>query len=247
MEISGKNVLITGGANGLGRTMALSLVDQGARVIVMDIDQLGIEELKSHKSVTCIRCDITQPLQIETVMHKIFADGLKLHALINNAGILHSEPILNLMAEQKRHQIDSWNEVLALNLTAPFIVSSYVIEHMAINRIKGVIVNISSVSARGNPGQTAYSASKSGLEAMTRVWSKELGAYGIRAVAIAPGFIATSSTRRAVPKEILEDIRLKVPLKRLGSETDISQLVITVIKNDYLNGSVIAVDGGIVL
>jgi Dehydrogenases with different specificities (related to short-chain alcohol dehydrogenases) len=115
------------------------------------------------------------------------------------------------------------------------------------NRIKGVIVNISSVSARGNAGQTAYSAAKSGLESMTRVWSKELGAFRIRAVSIAPGFIDTESTRSAVSEKILEDIRLNVPLKRLGAEKEISDFVITALENDYLNGAVIALDGGLVL
>lgn len=247
MDIKGKNVIITGGASGLGRATVLSLIERGAEVVVLDIDESAMRTLVSHESVSCVKCDITQPLQIEAAMHEIFKDGRKIHALINNAGILHSEPMLNLMAEQKRHQLDSWNQVLAINLTAPFVVSGYVIEHMAMNRVKGVIVNISSVSARGNPGQTAYSAAKSGLESMTRVWSKELGAYGIRAIAIAPGFIDTPSTHCAVPEKILEDIRSKVPLKRLGSETEITKLVVAALENDYLNGTVIALDGGLVL
>jgi 3-oxoacyl-[acyl-carrier protein] reductase len=247
MDIKGTNVLITGGASGLGRTIVLSLIEGGAKVFVLDIDEPGMEELMEYESVNCVKCDITQPQQIEIAMHQVYGDGRKIHALINNAGVLHSEPMFSLMAEQKRHRLDSWNQVMAVNLTAPFVISNNVIEHMATNRIKGVIINMSSVSARGNPGQTAYSAAKSGLEAMTRVWSKELGAYGIRAVAIAPGFIDTASTRRTVPEKILDDIRLKVPLKKLGAETDIAKLVIAALENDYLNGSVIAVDGGIVL
>lgn len=239
--------MITGGASGLGRAMVLRLIERGAKVVVLDIDESGMRTLMPHESVSCVKCDITQPLQIETAMHEIFDDGRKIHALINNAGILHSEPMLNLMTEQKRHKLDSWHQVLAVNLTAPFIVAGYVIEHMVMNRVKGVIVNISSVSARGNPGQTAYSAAKSGLESMTRVWSKELGAYGIRALSIAPGFIDTASTRSAVSESVLENIRLKVPLKRLGVEKDVADLVITGLENDYLNGAVIAVDGGVIL
>lgn len=246
MDIKGKNVLITGGASGLGRAMVLSLIKRGAKVVVLDVDESAMRTLMFNKSVSCVKCDITQLVQIETAMHEIFDNGTKIHVLINNAGILHSEPMLNLMAEQKRHQLASWNEVLALNLTAPFLVAGYVIEHMAMNRVKGVIINISSVSARGNPGQTAYSAAKGGLESMTRTWSKELGAFGIRAVAIAPGFIDTPSTHRAVPHKILEDIRSKIPLRKLGAETDITKLVMAVLENDYLNGSVIEIDGGIV-
>ena len=247
MDITGKSVLITGGASGLGRAMVLSLIRRGAEVVVLDIDESAMSTLMSDESVSCVKCDITQPLQIEAAMHEIFKDGRKIHALINNAGIMHSEPMFNLMAEKKRHQLDSWNQVLAVNLTAPFIVAGYVIEHMAMNRVKGVIVNISSVSARGNPGQTAYSAAKSGLESMTRVWSKELGAYGIRALSIAPGFIDTASTRNALSESVLEDIRLTVPLKRLGAEKDVADLVVTGLENDYLNGTVISVDGGIIL
>jgi len=247
VDIKGKNILITGGASGLGRAMVLSLVEHGGNVIVLDIDNQGMDELASNENIQSANCDITNPQQIESAMQEIFAGGKKIHALINNAGILHSESMFNIMAEQKKHRLDNWNRVLAVNLTAPFMVSSHVIEHMAMNRIRGVIVNISSISARGNAGQTAYSAAKSGLEAMTRVWSKELGAYGIRAVAIAPGFIDTPSTRRAVPEKILEENRKKVPLKKLGAEMDIAKAVIAVLDNDYLNGVVIAVDGGMIL
>lgn len=239
--------MITGGASGLGRAIVLSLIERGAKVVVLDINESGMHTLMLDESVSCVKCDITQPSQIETAMNEIFVDGIKIHALINNAGILHSEPMLNLLSEQKRHQLDSWNHVIAVNLTAPFMVSNYIIEHMAMNRIKGLIINISSISARGNPGQTAYSAAKSGLEAMTRVWSKELGAHGIRAVAIAPGFIDTSSTRSVVSEKILDDIQSRVPLKKLGTVIDITKLVIATLENDYLNGAVIPIDGGLVL
>jgi 3-oxoacyl-[acyl-carrier protein] reductase len=110
-----------------------------------------------------------------------------------------------------------------------------------------VIVNISSVSAKGNAGQSAYSAAKAGLEALTKVWAKELAPLGIRCFAIAPGFCDTESTHKAISERMLQETVGRVPIKRLGTAQEIASFVIAGIENDFLNGKILEVDGGLVV
>jgi 3-oxoacyl-[acyl-carrier protein] reductase len=112
---------------------------------------------------------------------------------------------------------------------------------------RGVVINISSVCARGNPGQAAYSAAKAGMNAMTAALAKELGPMGIRFVAIAPGYFDTASTREHVPPAKLKEIRNAVPLKRLGKLEELSSAVRFVLANEYVNGKVLELDGGLIL
>ena len=116
---------------------------------------------------------------------------------------------------------------------------------MVINKTKGVIVNISSISSQGNSGQTVYSAAKAGVEALTRTWSQELGIFGIRVVAVAPGFMDTESTHKVLNNKIINDLKQKIPLKFLGNASHIAETVLHCIENEYINGTVVRIDGGI--
>ena len=106
---------------------------------------------------------------------------------------------------------------------------------------------ISSISAEGNEGQTAYSAAKAGVNAMTVTWSKELGKFGIRCNAVAPGFIETDSTRKALNESILNHIQFNTPLRQLGQADDVAQAVSSVISNKFINGVVLHVNGGLTI
>lgn len=108
-------------------------------------------------------------------------------------------------------------------------------------------MNISSISAKGNAGQSAYSAAKAGLEALTKVWAKELSPMGIRCFAIAPGFCDTESTHTAISKPVLQETINHVPLKRLGTTQEIAAFIVAGIKNDFLNGKILEIDGGLVI
>jgi 3-oxoacyl-[acyl-carrier protein] reductase len=125
--------------------------------------------------------------------------------------------------------------------------TKHVVEAMLKKRSKGVIVNISSVSAKGNAGQSAYSAAKAGIEALTKVWAKELAPMGIRAFAVAPGFCDTPSTHGALNEKVLQETVSRVPLRRLGRAEEIAAFVVSGIKNDYLNGKILEIDGGLVI
>jgi 3-oxoacyl-[acyl-carrier protein] reductase len=140
-----------------------------------------------------------------------------------------------------------WNKTLATNLNSVFYMTACIVEKMIVTRTKGVIVNISSVSASGNAGQSAYSAAKAGVNALTATWSKELSAMGIRVMAVAPGFAETESTKEALSEAVLQEIVKKVPLRRLGKPQEIAQGVINAIENDFFNGKVFELDGGLVI
>ena len=115
------------------------------------------------------------------------------------------------------------------------------------NKVKGLIINISSIAARGNPGQTSYSAAKAGVNALTYTWSKELAPFGIRVAGISPGFFDTESTRTALSQARIEKITQSIPLKRLGKLDEILLSLKFIIENDYLTGRLIELDGGLSL
>lgn len=106
---------------------------------------------------------------------------------------------------------------------------------------------MSSISAVGNAGQSAYSAAKAGVESLTKTWSKELGVFGIRSVGIAPGFIDTESTSHALNESIILHVKKNTPLKKLGKKENISEAILFAIKNDYLSGTIIKINGGLTI
>jgi 3-oxoacyl-[acyl-carrier protein] reductase len=247
MILKNKIAIISGGARGLGKMISEMLLENNVKIVILDINQEAMDEIEDSENIFKIVCDLTKEGDVAMAIQQTLLKFHKIDILINNAGILYSEPLVNLVKKQKRHSIEAWKKVLDINLTAPFVLASYVAEQMVMARTKGVIVNISSISAKGNVGQTAYSAAKAGLESMTMVWAKELGSFGIRAVAVAPGFMATTSTQSAVSQEILEHVKKETPINKLGRAEDVAHAVKFAIENEYLNGKTINIDGGLVL
>ncbi len=249
MKLETVNILITGGASGLGKAMAIHLVDKASRIIVVDKNAELLEQLFSEcPSIKCFTADLTDYQEVVVLVDHIFKEYGKLHVLINNAGIIHSEPLVNILkGDDARHSLESWHKTIDINLNAVFYVTVNVAEKMVKSRSKGVIINISSISSYGNSGQSAYSASKAALNALTLTWSKELGMFGIRCVAIAPGFIDTPSTRAALNETKIKEYKNATPLGRMGKTEEILQAVIFVIENDFYNGTILNLDGGLKL
>ncbi len=244
MDVRGKTVVIAGGAGSLGTVLVGSLAERGARVVVLDVRHPG----EVAPGVLAVRADIADDAAVAAALHAIVSERGPISALVNCAGLIHSEPLVSLTdPSQRRHRIATWEGTIRANLTATFVLGAHVAEHMASTRTKGVIVNFSSIAAHGNPGQTAYAAAKAGIEAMTRVWARELGPLGIRAVAIAPGFVATDSTKAAMTETALSDLKRRTPLLRLAKPAEIASAVAFAIENDFITGTTIAVDGGLVL
>ncbi len=248
MELRDKKIIVTGGVRGLGRALVDLLEHEGARISVFDFDRSGLDQLREQTQVECFACDLSdygQVVMATTEYHERFGAA---DVLINNAGILFSAPLLRLgSAGIEKHSVELWRKVMAADLDSVFFMTACVAEQMMSTRTKGVIANISSVSASGNAGQSAYSAAKAGVNALTAVWAKELGPMGIRVFAVAPGFSDTESTKQAVSETVLQDTLKKVPLRRLGRPEEIAAGVVAVIKNDFFHGKVFQLDGGLII
>jgi 3-oxoacyl-[acyl-carrier protein] reductase len=245
LVIKNKVVIVTGAANGLGLVIAKSLHASGAIVCILDKDETAIQKLSIDFDAYCV--DLTDEAAVWEVIDKITFKHGEIHILVNNAGLIHNEAIINPFKENMRHSYDNFRRILRVNLDTVFITSSLVIEKMVKRRTQGVIVNITSISSKGNSGQTAYSAAKAAVLSMTKTWSKELGPYGIRSIAVSPGFMETESTHVSLNKNIVEHLISMTPLRKLGDKNEIARTVIFAIENSYLNGSEICVDGGLVI
>lgn len=244
MQISGAVAVVTGGAKGLGLAISHQLLEEGAQVVVLDRDAEALERLAQDFGRQC--CDVTSPDDARTAIAAVVEHHGRIDILVNNAGVIYNEPFVNIMNPGRMmHDYGRFRDSLAVNLDSVFIMTSAAVEHMVTCRIKGAIVNISSISARGNEGQTAYSAAKAAVNAMTITWSKELGRWGIRCNAVAPGFIDTESTRAALSEASLKHIQTNTPLRRLGAAREVALAVISVLENDFVNGAIFDVNGGL--
>ncbi|MGS2716908.1 SDR family NAD(P)-dependent oxidoreductase [Eionea flava] len=246
LEVRGAVILVTGGANGLGLIISKHLRALGARVVVADRNAEALKNIP--KGIEGYVMDVTKPEDVKSVIDGIFNKYEKVDVLINNAGVIFSEPFVNIMnPDGIMHSYQRFKDSITVNLDSVFIVSSAVVKRMVERRIKGNIVNISSISARGNEGQTAYSAAKAGVNAVTVTWSKELARIGIRCNAIAPGFIGSDSTHSALSESAIKHVLNNTPLRRLGEALEVAKAVTSVIENEFINGVVLDVNGGLTI
>jgi 3-oxoacyl-[acyl-carrier protein] reductase len=246
MRVKDKVVIITGAGSGIGKETGILLAKEGAKVVVADVNEkAGAETVETIKKAGgeafFARLDVSNREQAKQVVNETIAKYGRLDVLINNAGIIQDALVVKMTEEQ-------WDKVIDINLKGPFNCIQAVVEQM-ISQGSGVILNISSIVALyGNVGQTNYAATKAGLVGMTKTLAKELGKKGIRVNAVAPGFIYTPMTA-TVPEKILEMMKEKTPLKRLGTPTDIANtlLFLSSDESSFINGAVISVDGGLLL
>ena len=248
MNLKNSSILVTGGANGIGLSIVKRLLEEGCTVAILDKDEEALKAIAhEHPEVFYSLCDLTQLDEVTNAVHSILKQVPTIHGLINNAGVIRNAPLVNLFS--KDNKIDSikiWHEVLATNLTSVFYVTTQVVEYMVSKRTKGVIVNICSIAANGNAGQTAYSAAKAGLIGMSKTWAKEFGPMGIRCIPISPGFIDTPSTRAVLNENIIDHITKSTSVRRLGEAHEIAAGVVFALENDYFTGNVLEINGGLV-
>ena len=246
MDIKNKRCLVTGAGRGLGKQIALDLAKSGASVHVCDISEDALKSIKDAAldlPLTFHVCNVTDESSVKAMFAEISAAG-PLEVLVNNAGITRDGLLLKVNDNEIRTMpLENFKAVIDVNLTGVFLCAREAAVIMARNG-GGVIINISSVSRAGNFGQTNYSAAKAGVDAMTVTWSKEVARYGIRCAAIAPGYVKTEMVA-AIKPEVLEKITAQVPLRRLGEMTEISQTVRFIIENDFVNGKILEIDGGL--
>lgn len=246
MKLQGARVLLTGGAGGIGRHLLARLREDGAEVAVLDHDTAACAELQQTLGIHAEVCDLADDAAVARSLQVLAEAGFAADVLVHGAGLIHSEPLVNLLARNERvHSRDNWRRVMGANLDAVFLLSSRVVDGWLARRHKGVVVALSSIAAQGNAGQTAYAAAKAGVNAMMLSWAKELGPLGLRFAAIAPGFIDTPSTRAALSEAVLGKLQQQVPLRRLGEPEAVYLALRHIVENDYLSGTVLEVDGGL--
>ena len=243
-----RGIIISGAGSGIGHFLFEYFLNQGVFVVGLDKDERFIENSPSHSLSKSLICDLTNPQEVASTIDLLESQNITFDTLINNAGFIHNEPVYNLLNREKpKHSIDAWEAVLDANLSTAFLLTMEVVSKWIPQRTKGCIVNISSICAQGNIGQSAYSAAKAGIEALTKTWSREFAPFGIRTNCIAPGFMDTESTRRTLSVQKIEKLQKQIPLQRLGSSQEVASTVSFLTKNQYVNGAVIPLDGGLKL
>lgn len=242
--LEGKVALITGAARGIGKALALKFAQEGADIAFTDlvIDENGkkTEEEIAAFGVKCkgYASNAADFAQTEEVVKKIHEEFGKIDILVNNAGITKDGLMLRMSEGQ-------WDAVITVNLKSAFNFIHAVLPIMMRQR-SGSIINMASVvGVHGNAGQANYAASKAGLIALAKSIAQEVGSRGIRANAIAPGFIETAMTE-ALPEKVREEWCQKIPLRRGGKPEDIADVAVFLASDmsSYVTGQVIQVDGG---
>lgn len=239
-NLKSKSVLITGAASGIGRSAALRLFDEGCHLYLVDLAPLAETELAHQfkERMQYIQADITRQEGIDLINSRL---PTELDVLINNAGITRDATVFKMTDE-------AWDDVISVNLKAVFKMSQLAARKMKPQGF-GAIINVASVVAHyGNFGQTNYVVSKAGVIGLTKTLAKELGKYGVRVNAVAPGFIATAMVQK-MPEKIIEMMKNKSPLQRLGLPEEIAATFAFLASDEakFITGTCINVDGGIVI
>lgn len=243
MLLKEKVAIITGGARGIGKEIALTFAREGANIVIADINIQDLVQTEkdissSGTAVLTNSCDVTDFLQVEQMIDKTLDKFGKIDILINNAGIV-ADALLVRMKEE------DWDRVLAVNLKGAFNCIRAVSKVM-LKQKRGSILNISSIiGLRGNVGQANYAASKAGLIGLTKSAARELAPRGINVNAIAPGFIQTEMTA-TLSEQARAKILETIPLKRFGQPCDVAKLAAFLVSEGagYITGQVICIDGG---
>lgn len=242
MDLTGKNVLVTGSSRGLGAAIAVKFAEHRANVIlnarheptelIQQIKDLGVQ-------VWFIQADISSPRDIEEMVHQLDDHQIDVDVLVNNAGINRDKLMIGMREKD-------FDDVVNTNLIGTYRVTQPLFKRM-LKRRTGVIINMASVvGEHGNIGQANYAASKAGVIGFTKAIAQEGALRGVRCNAIAPGMIASSMTA-AIDEKRQKEIKERIPLKRLGTAEEVAQTALFLAQNDYLTGEVINVDGGMAM
>jgi 3-oxoacyl-[acyl-carrier protein] reductase len=252
MRLENKVALITGGAAGIGKATALRFAEEGAQVVICDVNaEVGeetVQELGPRASF--YRVNVADREEVQDWIEAVVEKYGRIDILINNAGVLRDGMLVKVKDGELVKQMpeEDFDLVIAVNLKGIFNCTQAVAPVM-MRQKSGVILNATSVvGLDGNFGQTNYVASKAGVVGMTKVWSRELGRSNIRVNAIAPGFIATEMVA-AMPEKILQGMTSRTPLGRLGAPRDIANAYLFLASDEasFITGATLRVDGGIVV
>jgi 3-oxoacyl-[acyl-carrier protein] reductase len=246
MLLDGKNAIVTGGSQGIGAAISLELAREGANICLTyrrhqaDAEQYAEEIRALGRKALALECDIASFAEAEAVVQKALADFGRIDILVNNAGMNWDGVSWKMTEEQ-------WDRVISVNLKGYFNFARQVAPLMK-DQQYGKIINITSINGlRGKFGQTNYSASKAGIIGFTKALAKELGAFGVNVVAVAPGLIETAMLKASEARDKIIDMAMaEIVLKRVGQPEDLANVVAFLAsdKARHITGEVIKVDGG---
>lgn len=243
VDLSGQSAIVTGASQGLGRSIALRLADNGVKVacVARNVEKLTetmTTILESGGTADAIACDVKNRQSVDEVVDHVSEKWERVDILVNNAGITR-DTLLPRMSDNE------WDDVIETNLRGTFLFARAASRLMMRARY-GRIINIASVSGIiGNPGQTNYSASKAGIIGLTRSLSRELAGRNVTINAIAPGFIESEMTAALGPA-VLEEVTKRIPSKRLGRPEEVADAVVYLssVAAGYVTGQTLVIDGG---
>ncbi len=246
MRLQGKHCIVTGGASGIGEATVRRFVEEGAEVLIADMNLEAAEALAADlgSAVTAVQCDVRQEADVQQVAAEAFAQWSTVDVLVNNAGV-------ELNKAYDETTTDEWDRVIDTNLRGPWLFCKYIVPHM-VKRGSGSVVNVSSLNGLvGFPLSTAYGSAKGGLVVLTRDLAIELATSGVRVNCVCPGVIATPMMDRwtkLMPDQAEAQAMLRgvMPIGRLGEAAEVAAAVLFFASDDstLCQGSILSVDGG---
>ena len=255
MKLEDLKVIVTGGAQGMGREFVLQLARAGAGVVIADLNDEGMaatiaETADFPGAVHAVHANVAEEEDVVALVNEAHEKLGGLNGLINNAGIFRDGLLVKkdrITGDIRKLSLAKWNAVLGVDLTGPFLCTREFAAKVIETETKAaVVVNMSSVSRHGNQGQSNYSAAKAGLVADTKLWGLELARYGIRVGAVAPGFVDTPILQGMRP-EVLQAMLKGVALRRTATPTELWLAVKFIFECDYFTARCVDVDGGTVM
>ena len=257
LGLQDKVVVVTGGASGIGKHVVTTLVDAGAKAVIVD---MNVTTGDTVDGAYCVQCNVTDTASVKAMADTVVEKYGRIDALVNNAGINMPRLLVDVQGERPEYELndDSFNTMFAVNVKGVVLCAQACAKQM-LKQGGGVILNMSSEAGKeGSQGQSAYSATKGAVDSFTRSWAKELGKYNIRVLACAPGIMeatglrtaayneALAYTRGCKPEDLSTDYSKVIPLGRDGKLDEVGDLVAYLVsdRSSYIAGTTINISGG---
>jgi NAD(P)-dependent dehydrogenase (short-subunit alcohol dehydrogenase family) len=248
MKLEGKVAIVTGAGSGIGKAIALAFANEGAVVVVADLNHVDAKETEKeinesgNKSIT-IKTDVTKASDVDTMVTQTLEEFGRIDILVNNVGIPGSEEAMQMHTTPE----EEWDRIVAVNLKSVYLCSKRVIPEMIKQRV-GKIINLSSVAGIvAFPGRAAYTATKGAVSLLTKAMALDYSKYNINVNALCPGMVETPMTKwRLDIPELREEVEKCIPMERIGVPDDITGAAVFLASGDsnYVSGHLLVVDGG---